>query len=68
MERAVGVLAAVPVGGDAEVQGDQGGCEPDRDEQASEADPAASAASQGDHQAADYGDRRSISVIRRVAA
>ena len=32
MERAGGVLAAVPVGGDAEVQGNQSGCEPDRDQ------------------------------------
>lgn len=58
MERAVGVLAAVPVGGDAEVQGDQGGCEPDPDQQASETDPCASAASQGDHQAAQYRDQQ----------
>jgi CheY-like chemotaxis protein len=54
LERAGGLLAAVPVGGDAEVQGDQGGREPDRDQQASETDPGASAASQGDHQGADY--------------
>jgi hypothetical protein len=58
MERAGGLLAAVPVGKDAEVQGDQGGCEPDRDQQASETDPGASAASQGDHQAADYRDQQ----------
>ena len=36
------------------MQGDQGGCEPDRNQQASETDPSASAASQGDHQAADH--------------
>ena len=53
MERAGGLLAAVPVGGDAEVQGNEGGCEPDRYQQAPETDPGASAASQGDHQAAD---------------
>ena len=53
MERVGGLLAAVPVGGDAEVQGDEGGCEPDRDQQAAETDPGASATSQGHHQAAD---------------
>ena len=58
MERAGGLLAAAPVGGDAEVQGDEGGCEPDRDQQAAETDPGASATSQGDHQAADYRDHQ----------
>ncbi len=58
MERAGALLAAAPVRGDAEVQGDQGGCEPDRDQQASETDPGASAASQGDYQAADYRDQQ----------
>ena len=52
------LLAAVAVGGDAEMQGDQGGCEPDRDQQASETDPGPSAVSQGDHQAADYRDQQ----------
>src|SRR6266487_41293 len=58
MERVGGLLAAVPVGGDAEVQGDEGGCEPYRDQQAPETDPCASAASQGDHHAADYRDQQ----------
>ena len=58
MERAGALLAAVPIGGDAEVQGDEGGCEPDRDQQAAETDPGASAASHGDHQAAEQRDQQ----------
>ncbi len=58
MERAGALLAAVPVGGDAEVQGDEGGCAPDRDQQAAETDPGASAASNGDQQAAEQRDQQ----------
>ncbi len=68
MERVGGLLAAVPVGGDAEVQGDEGGCEPDRDQQASETDPGASTASQAITRPPTNATPRPISVIRRVAA
>jgi len=47
-----GLLAAVPVRRDAEVQGNEGSCESDGDQQAAEPDPAASAAAQRDRQPA----------------